>query len=83
MSYLFRLLIIMMLLLNTACIRHFEHSSGFALPNHIKEYKQATNAPKMPPSKQFQYDDQYAIPDIEEGGSVNSDALIIPPGSQR
>lgn len=82
MSYLVRLLVIMMLLFTAACVKYFEHGS-VNLPNHIKEYKQAKSAPKMLPSKQFKYDDQYTIPDVEEAAPVNSDALVIPPGSQR
>lgn len=85
MLYLFRLLMVIMLLLTTACVKCFEQSPGktFALPDHIKEYRQANNAPKIVASKQFKYDDEYTIPDVKEGGSVNSDALIIPPRSQR
>lgn len=83
MFYLFRLLIIMVFLFIAACVKHFEHSPGLVLPNHIEEYKQAKSAPKMTASKQFKYDDEYSIPDLEEGDSVHSDALIIPPGSRR
>jgi hypothetical protein len=86
MRCLFKSAIVTALLLNVACVSHFQEKVIKILPlqNHSKEYRtKARSIPKMPPSAQFHYDDRYAVPAIEKGASLDSDSLIIPPGSKR
>lgn len=69
------------LLFTTACVPYSKER--FAWHDHLYDYKtKAYSIPKMPPSKLFRYDDQYDIPDIEPGGSLDVDVLVAPPGSK-
>ena len=89
------LFMMVVMMLNVACVQHAQGHVGKVkakvvqvkarlVQNHAKDYKtSAQSIPKMPPSKEYQYDDQYAIPDISVGAPENASALIIPPGSKR
>lgn len=81
-----KLLIVTLLLCNVSCTYYAQDfKKNLPMHNHVQDYRtHAQSVSKMPPSKEYQYDDQYAIPDIESNGFafVNADALMIPPGSK-